>query len=557
MKRTAAVLLALLLAILSLAACGKDTGEGKEFRFPLSAMPLNLDPAIAGGREEALVLANCFEGLIRLRGSDIGQDAVQGNSAPAEVFAPGVAERWEVSSDGLRYTFHLRRDTHWRLPKDAKKLLGEAEAAAFDTVVTAEDFLFALRRALMPETNAPNAALLFPIQNAREVLEGRQPPEALGVSVPDPFTLVITLAQPNASFLYALCQSVAMPCNEDYFNATKGRYGLGAKYLCGNGPFYLYAWETMTLRLRKNEGYKGAEPIAPGGVVFKLEANVSERLRLLGLEGGFSAVLLPSDAAGAAQTDAGAVRLENATQALLFRCGPGAPLADAKLRRALCMAIDPVALGFAPPKGLLPAGLRLGEDTYRTLSGPATGLGRNIAGAQSLWGESFAAREAAGKEPSLSLTLLCPEEANLAMRRLLQQWQSAFGLRLQVSIESPEPEKLALRIAQGDYDIALSTVEAGSSFAPNVLEQLTEGGGNLTGYRSQAFEKLLAEAAQTPGQKAAAAALRKAEEHLLQMGVYYPLAARESALLLAEGVTGLEVSAAGDVVWFGKARATD
>ena len=555
-KKITACLLALLLALLPFSACGNKTGEGAEFRFPIAVMPTNLDPAIAGGREEALVIANCFEGLLRLRGDRIDSDAASNDSgtwppsSPAgELPTAGVAERWEVSEDGLRYTFYLRQDTHWKLTRESEKLLGEEAAAAFDTRVTAADFLFAIQRALRPETNAPNAALLFPIQNARAILEGTKPMESLGVETPDDYTLIITLEQPNASFLYALCQSVAMPCNEAWFNATKGRYGLASKYLLCNGPFYLSAWDGANLRLRRSDAYRGAEAVAPSGIVFKLEPIASEQLRLLGAEGGFSAVLLPADQYAG---DAGVRTLHNATLALLFRCGGGSPLANAKLRRALCAAVDPAALGFSPPVGLLPKDLRLGEGIYRTLAGPAKGITRDLTKAQALWAEGIAEHEAASGITTLSLTLLCPPEANQQMRQLLQQWQSAFGLRLRVSIESPEPEKLAQRVARGDYDIALSVMEAGSSFAPSVLEQLADGG--ATGYHSAALDKLLAEAAQTPGQAEAAAALRKAEEHLLQAGVYYPLAPRESVLLLAKGVSGLEVSAAGDVVWFGGGR---
>ncbi|MDR3313092.1 MAG: peptide ABC transporter substrate-binding protein [Oscillospiraceae bacterium] len=550
--RTVAFLLVLLLALLPLVACGKNTGEGKELRFPLWATPSNLDPAIANGREENLILANCFEGLVRLHANG-ESDAEDG----ADPIAPGVAQRWEISADGLRYTFHLRQDTHWRLPAEAKALLGEAAYAAFDTTVTAADFLFAFRRVLDPETNAPNAALLFPIANARAIWEGKKSAEALGVAVTDPFTLEITLAQPNAAFLYSLCQNPAMPCNEAYFNATKGRYGLAPRYLLCNGAFYLSAWDATTLRLKRNDGYLGAEPVSPSAVVLKLETNAAERLRLLGAEGGFSAVLLPANQPGALETGTHSIPLKSATQALLFRCTGARALAVAKLRRALCAAIDPAALGLsAAPPGLLPDSLRLGDGTYRALAGAATGIAHDNAAAQTLWAQGLAEWEAAGGATPVTLTLLCPEEANRQMRLLLMQWQVAFPLSLVVTVESPEPEKLAQRLAQGEYDIALSTLQAGSSFALATLEQLAESGAdNLTGYRSAALEKLLAEAAQTAGQKEAAAALRKAEEHLLQVGAYYPLAAQESLLLLANGVSGLTVSAAGDVVYFGQGLA--
>ena len=117
--RPAALLLAALL-LLPLAACAKDTGDGKVINYPIDTAPRRLDPAIAATAEELLVINNCFEGLVR-QGAD-------GNPAP------GAAKSWEVSPDGLTYIFRLREDAHWKLhPAEAKQLLGGEAYNAFDT----------------------------------------------------------------------------------------------------------------------------------------------------------------------------------------------------------------------------------------------------------------------------------------------------------------------------------------------------------------------------------------------------------------------------------------
>ena len=311
LTRLAALLLAALL-LLPLAACSKDTGDGKVINYPIDAAPQRLDPAIAGTPEELLVINNCFEGLVR-QGAD-------GN------ILPGAARSWEISPDGLVYTFHLREDNRWRLHPDAKKLLGEEAYNAFGTQVTAEDFRFALMRALAPVTGSSGADALYAIKNARAVHEGKKIPEDLGVEARDRFTLVITLERPSATFLYALTRSAAMPCSQAYFEATKGRYGLSPRYLLCNGPFYLSLQGEALARLRRNDGYRENWNTGPATVNLRVQPSMETRLQFLGVEDGYDAVPVPAALLEGEQADAyESVLLQNATLALLFNCG-GPPL---------------------------------------------------------------------------------------------------------------------------------------------------------------------------------------------------------------------------------------
>ncbi|MCL2107178.1 MAG: peptide ABC transporter substrate-binding protein [Oscillospiraceae bacterium] len=539
-------MLALLLTVASLAwclvSCGKDTGEGREIFYPIDRMPEALDPAIAAGREEAMVLLNCFEGLVRLGGQgDMATDIV-----------PGVAERWEISEDGRRYTFYLRQDTNWKLPAEAKALLGEEAFEGFDTRVTAADFVFGFRRALRAETRAPGAALLFPILNAPAVHSGAKREESLGVAEIDEFTLEISLEQPSASFLYTLTQSVAAPCSETYFEATGGRYGLAPNYLLCNGPFYLSHWEGSTVRIRRNEGYAGHQRVLPAAVTLRVQPAPEERLRLLNADSGYSAAMLPSGK-GEAEPPGGArqIPLRSATLTLIFQCGK-APFSNTKLRTALCAAIDASALGFAGAEqaqpGLLPGCCIVGDEELRALAGLPKGIAYDPARAQKLWKEGLEE----GRLEGLTLTLLCPPEYDRPMRQLLQQWQSAFGLSALINVESPEPEDYAKRLAQGEFDIALVILQAESAFALSFLQHYAESGGagNLMRYRSGVLDGLLAGAARLEDQEQAARGLLQAEEHLLQNGVTYPFAALDNRMLLAKGVSGLLFSPAGEPVSF-------
>ena len=529
LTRAGALLLAagMGVSLLGLTGCRKDDGAGKVINYPVEEAPRRLDPAVARSSEELLVVGNCMEGLVR-------EDA-DGR------LVPGVAEKWETSADGLALTFHLRKDSHWRLPGGAQALLGDeglramgAQAPAEEKApvyapVTAGDFVFGLRRAVSPEVNAPDAAGLLAIADVRAA---------------DRFTLEIMLEKPGGdAFLYALARSAAMPCNRVYFEACGGRYGLEPKYLPCNGPFYLEKMGESLTRLKPNEGYSDSGGALPATVNLWTEPDAFLRARLLGTE--YDAAIVPADFAASAPEGTESRELKNATLALVFNCGAGA-LEDVSVRVALCAALEPGALGFdtAAVAGLLPDGMRAGGANYREKAGPAEGIAYNPARANAL---------AENAREKIVLRLLCAPEHETLMRRALQAWQKVFRLGLAAQIETPEPEELEERLEAGDFDVAVVNLKLEHAAAAQALRAL-EGAGSPARYQSAALETLLAAAAQSGD---TVRACRQAEEHLLQNGVYYPLEARSGRLLVASGVEGLEVSPVGDRVFFGGVRKWD
>lgn len=88
---------------------------------------------------------------------------------------PGMAEKWE-SADNKTWTFHLR---------DAKWSNGDP--------VTAEDFVYSLRRVTDPATASPYASYLADakVVNAQDIIDGKAKPDTLGVKAIDPKTLEI------------------------------------------------------------------------------------------------------------------------------------------------------------------------------------------------------------------------------------------------------------------------------------------------------------------------------------------------------------------------------
>ncbi len=210
------------------AGCKKSYANAIVY-YELSERPATLDPQIASTDAELSVVKNIFEGLLRK------------NSSGSVVY--GIAR--EFKYENLKYTFKLREDARW----------------SDGTAVTAFDFAFGLRRALLPETEAPFAARLFAIKNAEAVHSGKSPADALGITALDSSTLTIELAYEDESFEEALTTSVAMPCNEDFFRQSGGKYGLTSETVLSCGSYRLGRWtsteDSFGIRLYRFEDYSG------------------------------------------------------------------------------------------------------------------------------------------------------------------------------------------------------------------------------------------------------------------------------------------------------------
>lgn len=170
--------------------------------------PEGLDPHITEGVPSSTVQRDLFEGLVAR--------AADGS------LIPGGAERWEVSEDGLTWTFHLRAAARW----------------SNGDPVTAEDWLYSFRRVVDPATGSRFSILLNPILNAEDIIAGRRPPEDLGVQVIDPLTLRLTLKAPNPLLPEVLTHNVALPVHRATVEAHGDRWARPGA-MVSNGPFKL------------------------------------------------------------------------------------------------------------------------------------------------------------------------------------------------------------------------------------------------------------------------------------------------------------------------------
>lgn len=249
-----------------------EPDENQVYDTFLSSEPTSLDPARASDNYALSIMANIYEPLVLIHGDKDGNP----------VFTGGAAT-WDVSEDGLVYTFHLRDNQWW----DGQP-------------VTAQDYEYALKRAIDPATGAPYVYLLSDILNAiqeeeapaEEIAEEEKSEEdeaateaeneeetpaaeteetmtenvapafdmdKVGVKALDDKTLEITLGAPSATFLQVMAQPVACAVRKDWIEKEGEAYGSDPDKIMGNGPFKVNEWQHNTkIVLEKADTYWNA-----------------------------------------------------------------------------------------------------------------------------------------------------------------------------------------------------------------------------------------------------------------------------------------------------------
>jgi ABC-type oligopeptide transport system substrate-binding subunit len=199
---------------------------GKE--MPADAAPPDKQVLNLLGREEKHldISAGWYEGSVTL-GSTLLSERLTILDENYDVL-PAAAETWEVSDDGLTWTFHLRPGALW---SDGK------------TPVTAQDFEFALKRALDPATGNSWAWFYYDIKGALDYNTGvTTDRDAVGVKAVDDLTLAIetTVPAPYLPLLMAFPSGAPVP--REMVEKYGDQWSLNPETMLSNGPFILQEW---------------------------------------------------------------------------------------------------------------------------------------------------------------------------------------------------------------------------------------------------------------------------------------------------------------------------
>lgn len=528
-KKLVSLFLAIV-AVISLCACGGDSSD--VLILPIESDPMCLDPQVADSKEAKLMIANCFEGLVRL---DKDYKII-----------PGVAESWEISKDGLTYTFNLRKDTHWKLLNSFEDVLPEGYKDTYRTQVIAADFVYGISRALDPATQAGDAEKLFSIKNASAVNSGKQPTSALGITAKDDLTLVITLERADPDFLRILTLPVAMPCHEDFFKATHAKYCLDLKYTFCNGPFYLSRWaEDNTLSMYKNDEYKGSVKVNPDELYFYVnteESSVVKKIRQRTYDCAFI-----SEAAKNELSDSDKISnysIQNTVYGLCFNCTDSV-LSNEDMRRALAMVTKTAELTAnydnSFTKGIVPDCVRYGENSYREAAGNVSGITYNEQQALTLWKKGLKKLDISTAE----VIVTCTEENAHLMQQTVQNWQRVFSTSILAKVEVKTADQISTMIYNTSYQVLYHKISTDSSTVTDTLKKFTsDSSSNFFGFADKNYDSIVNSVISAYSGAAKLSGCISAEKYILDKAVFLPMLGGSSYAVVNKGVDGLYFSPA-------------
>lgn len=257
MKRKVALLLSvvMILSTLGFTGCGsKNSGsnqnndttanetstDGKQLVVQIGPDPETIDPALNSAVDGGNMILYTHECLLTVD---------QNNQ-----IAPGQAESYDVSDDGLTWTFHLRDGLKW----------------SDGSALTANDFVYSWKRVCDPAVAAPYAeTVLSMVKGYDEAVKGNL--DALGVSAPDDKTFVVQLSKSCPYFASLAAFATLSPVQKATIDANGDAWATSPKTYIGNGSFYISEWVPGShITMKKNPYYWNASAIKLDSIKFVL-----------------------------------------------------------------------------------------------------------------------------------------------------------------------------------------------------------------------------------------------------------------------------------------------
>lgn len=427
-----------------------------------------MDVSLAEDAVAFQFLGSTKDGLYRL-----------GENAEAE---PAIAKDNSVSEDALTWTFNLREDATW----------------SNGDPVTANDFVFAWRRAVDPDTGSEYGPYMMNgvIKNATAVNKGEVPPEELGVKAVDEHTLEVQLEKPIPYFKSLTTFGTFLPLNQAFVEEQGEQYALEAENLLSNGPFVMTDWshgEGWTLE--KNEDYWDADKVKLNKIDVKVVKDPATGVNLYE-SGEVDRVNLTAEFVDKYRTADDFEIVEKPVLFYLKMNQENEILSNVNARKAIQMAIDRQSMvdvilnnGSVAGVGDIPRNFvshpESGED-FREINGDLVTY--DLDKAQELW--STAKEELGIETAEIGYLGGDTETAKNMDAYIKDQLEKLEGLTVNVQ-SVPFKERIA-RDSEMDYD--LQNAGWGPDYIdPNTFLNMwvTDGGNNKTGYSSKEYDALI------------------------------------------------------------------
>ena len=393
----------------------------KVFRVP-AYEPDSLDPSKGGsGYQE---YQNLYEPLVDAYAKD------------GEI-KPLAAASWDVSADGLTFTFKLQPGLKW---SDGQALV-------------AEDFRYAWLRQLDPKTASYAPDEFYPIKNAQEYNSGAiTDATQVGIAAPDDATLVVTLAQPAIYFLRTVGESNYFPVRKDIVEKFGDKW-IEPRNFVGNGPYKLDSWaHDQKLVMVKSDTYAG--PWAASRLIDRIEFTLMQDPWNTAVpvfeSGDVDATIVPSteiDRIKGDTTESTELQqLPISGAVIIVFDTKNKPTDDVRVRQALSIAIDRDVLAAQVLKGAYPAAKSFSPPDLASFE-PISTLPYDTAKAQSLLADAGYPNGAGF--PTFTLTYWSQDRESLIAQTIKAMWKQTLNIDLE--LQTLEPKAMtAWRTARTD-----------------------------------------------------------------------------------------------------------
>ncbi|MYL33878.1 peptide ABC transporter substrate-binding protein [Pontibacillus yanchengensis] len=483
MKKVLSILLASMLALV-LAACTANESAGNEendssndnndggseekvLYMNNGVEPTSMNPPIGFDANSWNILNNVMEGLTRLGKDDTPQKA--------------TAESWEKSEDGTVYTFKIRDNAKWSNGDD----------------VTAEDFEYAWKNLVDPETASPAAFLAYFIEGAEAYNKGEGSRDDVMVEAVSEKELKVTLTSPTGFFINLTANPAFFPVNKEVAENNPEWYAEADTFV-GNGPFKVTEWKhDSEMMMAKNENYWDKEAVNLDKVHWAMVNDPNTEYQMY-KSGDLDSSAIPSDMADQLLDSEDAV-IEDQAGTYFYRFNVNKePFQNKKIRKAFAMAInqkeivdyvtknkEEAAYGFVSPGFTSPSG----ED-FREHNGKM--VEPNPEKAKQLLEEGMK-EEGYDELPAVTLNYNTSESHKAIAETMQQMYKKNLG----VDIELANAEWNVFLQNQKDLKHQLSRSSFLADYADpvNFLESfVTDSTMNRTGWSNEEYDKLIEKA---------------------------------------------------------------
>lgn len=439
--------------------------DGKNYLvWNIGSTPSSWDPTTNSESIADYLVTQMFQGLTYPSTDDLG-------------YEPGVAETWDVSDDGLTYTFHLRDNAKW---SDGKP-------------VTAKDFEYSWRRMADPAVASDAlTAITDYIVGAQEYFEGTASRDDVKATAIDDYTFEVVLKNPAPFFPELVANDVYMPVREDIVEATGEGWEKKPETCIGNGPFKMAEYNIGdSFVLVKNENYWDAENVQLDGIRVLLINDENTSLQAYQNGEVDATETLPTDQIPqlVAEDPNLVVAPDTGCTYLIFNCDK-APMDDLNVRKAITVAIDRTAIveqvtqaGEIPATGILaPTAKKTDGSSYRVLDDfgyPVPEYEIDPNQAQPELAKQYLAEagypDGAGF-PEIEITYNTSQKWKKLMEAVQSQLQANLGIK--VTLRAEESSSFSTTREQGLFQIARGGWTNVPFDAGGLIKQFTSRNGN-------------------------------------------------------------------------------